>query len=217
MAYSLPHLDYPYDALEPFIDEETMKLHHLGHHKNYVDKFNEVLEKTPQVKDAPLEELLSSIQNIPVDAQKSIRNDGGGHYNHSVFWKILSPEKQEPSHALVTALETYFDSYEMFCEKFSDAALKQFGSGYAWLTLSSNGKLMVESTSNQDTPLELGRYPLLLIDVWEHAYYLKYHHKRAEFIQAFWNVVNWVEVENRYNTYRSQQKSQSPPPEEAIL
>ena len=196
MAIILPDLPYSYDALEPYIDEETMHLHHDKHHNTYVNNVNAALAKHPEIGE-DLEQLLSDVETIPADIRQAVINNGGGHLNHALFWELMTPEKTEPSVALAADLEATFGSFEDFKASFTTAATSRFGSGWAWLVL-SNGKLEVVSTPNQDSPLSEGKTPLLGLDVWEHAYYLNYQNRRPDYISAFWNVVNWDEVARRF-------------------
>ena len=203
MAYELPQLPYAYDALEPHIDEQTMHLHHEKHHNTYVTNLNNALEKHPEVDPGNLEELLANIDSVPQEIQTAVRNNGGGHSNHSMFWQIMGPSGQgggEPTAELRGAIESSFGSFEDFKEQFGSAAAPGalFGSGWAWLIASADGSLSIETTPNQDSPLMEGKTPVIGLDVWEHAYYLKYQNRRPEYIQAWWNVVNWEEAERRY-------------------
>ncbi|MCI3029943.1 superoxide dismutase [Desemzia sp. C1] len=199
MAFELPELPYAYDALEPHIDEATMKLHHDKHHATYVEKTNGALEKHPELAEKTIEELVADLQSIPEDVRTVIRNNGGGHANHTFFWEILSPNGGgEPTGALKEAIEETFGSFDKFKEELSAAAAGQFGSGWGWLVL-NNGKLEVTSTANQDSPLTEGKTPIIGVDVWEHAYYLNYQNKRPAYLEAFWNVVNWEEAGKRYD------------------
>lgn len=194
MAFTLPDLPYDYTALEPHIGEETMHLHHDKHHAAYVKNANAALEKHPELADKSVEELLKDIDSIPEDIRTAFRNNGGGHANHSLFWTLLSPNGGgEPTGAVKNAIEESFGSFNDFKEKFSTAASGRFGSGWAWLVV-SDGKLEVTSTPNQDSPLMEGKTPILGLDVWEHAYYLDYKNVRADYINSFWNLVNWDEV-----------------------
>jgi len=198
MAYSVPDLPYDYDALEPHIDEATMKVHHDKHHQAYVDKANAALEGT-EWEDKDVEEVLRSLSDLPDDKQGPVRNNGGGHYNHSLFWKMLSPDGGgEPQGDLADAINEKFGSFDSFKEEFKNAGVGQFGSGWAWLVHDGSG-LAVTSTPNQDSPVSDGQTPLLGCDVWEHAYYLKYQNKRPDYIDAFWNVVHWDHVAERYS------------------
>ena len=193
MAYSVPDLPYDYDALEPHIDEATMRVHHDKHHQAYVDKVNAALEGT-EWADKPIEDVLKNLSSLPSDKQKAVRNNGGGHYNHSLFWEWLSPNGGgQPGGALAEAIESTFGSFDDFKSKFKDGGVNQFGSGWSWLVHDGSGLALV-STANQDSPISDGKTPLLGVDVWEHAYYLKYQNKRPDYIDAFWNVVNWDKV-----------------------
>ncbi len=201
--HKLPDLPYPYDALLPYIDEETMRVHHDKHHKAYVDKLNAALEKYPELYKKPVEELLKDLRQVPEDIRDSVKNQGGGHLNHSVFWPIMTTVKGstgggEPGGKLLEAIRETFGGFDQFKEEMSQKAVDHFGSGWAWFVKDRNGKLKVYSLPNQDSPLSQGDTPLLLIDVWEHAYYLKYQNRRAEYIKNFWNVVNWPQVEKLY-------------------
>jgi superoxide dismutase, Fe-Mn family len=197
MAFSVPDLPYAYDALEPHIDEETMRVHHDKHHQAYVDKANGALEGT-EWAEKDVEEVLRNLDSLPADKQGPVRNNGGGHYNHSLFWQMLSPDGGgDPSGELASAIEEAFGSFEDFKEAFKKAGIGQFGSGWAWLVKGGSG-LEIVSTPNQDSPVSDGKTPLLGCDVWEHAYYLKYQNKRPDYIDAFWNVVNWAYVEERF-------------------
>jgi Fe-Mn family superoxide dismutase len=198
MAYSVPDLPYDYDALEPHIDEATMKVHHDKHHQAYVDKANAALEGT-EWADKDVEDVLKELDSLPADKQGPVRNNAGGHANHTFFWQIMSPEGGgEPSGALGEAIDSAFGSFDEFKEKFKAAGIGQFGSGWAWLVHDGSG-LAVTSTANQDSPVSAGQTPLLGADVWEHAYYLKYQNKRPDYLDAFWNVVNWDEVAKRFD------------------
>ena len=194
--YTLPDLPYGFDALEPHIDAQTMKIHHGKHHQGYVDKVNKALEGT-EWAEKPIEEVVANLSKLPKEKQGPVRNNGGGHANHSLFWTVMIGNGGgEPSGALAKAMDSAFGNFEKFKEEFSTAAALRFGSGWAWLTVDS-GKLKVESTANQDSPLTEGRTPILGLDVWEHAYYLNYQNKRPDYITAWWNVVNWEEVTRR--------------------
>ena len=196
--FILPQLPYSYDALEPHIDARTMEIHHAKHHQGYVDKLNKALEGQSDLEGKSLEELLQSLDSIPESIRHAVRNNGGGHYNHSFFWEILTSKKGgEPSGAFLEAIKVAFGSFELFKEEFATAAVARFGSGWAWLMF-LNGKLQITSTPNQDSPIMEGNLPLLGLDVWEHAYYLKYQNKRADYISAWWNVVNWDEVLKKF-------------------
>lgn len=195
--FELPQLPYGYDSLEPFIDEQTMRIHHDKHHQGYTDKFNTALEGTG-LADKKVEEILGNLEELPADKKQAIINNGGGYYNHSIFWEILSKDKQEISEELTTAINETFESLEKFKEEFSNAAKTRFGSGWAWLVVNEDNKLEIVSTANQDSPISNNKKPLLCIDVWEHAYYLKYQNKRPDYVEAFWNVVNWEKVSEKY-------------------
>ncbi|MEF7611232.1 superoxide dismutase [Enterococcus casseliflavus] len=197
MTYTLPDLPYAYDALEPYIDEETMHLHHDKHHNTYVTNLNAAIEKHPELGEKTVEELLANFSSVPEDIQTAVRNNGGGHANHTFFWEILGPNAGgEPTGAIKEAIEETFGSFEDFKEEFKTAATGRFGSGWAWLVV-KDGKLAITSTANQDSPLMDGQTPVLGLDVWEHAYYLKYKNVRPDYINAFWSVVNWDKV-NEY-------------------
>lgn len=198
MTYQLPDLPYAYDALEPEIDEATMKLHHGKHHNGYVNKANAALEGHEELEKLSVEELLAQLDELPEDIKTSLRNNAGGHANHSLFWKVLSPNAGgEPTGELAEAINKTFSSFSDFKELFESAATGQFGSGWAWLVV-DNGELKVTSIANQDSPLSKGQTPILGVDVWEHAYYLNYQNKRADYVKAFWNLVNWDEVAKGY-------------------
>lgn len=197
MAYTLPELPYAYDALEPHIDARTMEIHHTKHHQAYINKVNEAIQGT-EWESKSVEELVASLNQVPESIHTAVRNHGGGHANHSLFWTIMGPGcGGVPGGDLASAIDSAFGSFDTFKEKFSTAAATRFGSGWAWLTV-DNGSLVVESTANQDSPLSEGRTPILGIDVWEHAYYLKYQNRRPDYIGAFWNVINWDEVARRF-------------------
>lgn len=191
MAYTLPDLPYGYDALEPYIDVETMHLHHDKHHNTYVTNLNAAIEKYPELEEQSIEELMKNLNEVPEDIRTAVRNNGGGHANHSFFWKIMAPNAGgEPTGAIKDAIDQAFGSFEKMKEEFKTAATGRFGSGWAWLVL-NNGKLEITSTANQDSPLTDGKTPIIGLDVWEHAYYLKYKNVRTDYIAAFWDVVNW--------------------------
>jgi Fe-Mn family superoxide dismutase len=198
--FSVPALGYAFDALEPFIDAETMQIHHDKHHAAYVTKLNEALatDEGQKVAGKTIEELLAGLSSLPESLQKAVRNQGGGHYNHSLFWQMLKKDGGKPSAELSKAIEKSFGSMDDAWKKFSDAATKQFGSGWAWLVLDEDKKLAIVSTANQDSPISDQQTPLLGLDVWEHAYYLKYRNKRADYIEAFKSVINWEFVNDRY-------------------
>lgn len=196
--FELPELPYAYDALEPHIDKETMNIHHTKHHNTYVTKLNAALEGHADLQDKSLNDLISDLNSLPESIQTAVRNNGGGHANHSLFWTLLSPNGGgEPTGEVATKINETFGSFDAFKEKFTAAATGRFGSGWAWLIV-NNGNLEITSTPNQDSPVMEGKTPILGLDVWEHAYYLKYQNKRPDYISAFWNVVNWDEVEKLY-------------------
>jgi len=198
MAYELPALPYAFDALEPHFDARTMEIHHDKHHAGYVSKVNAALEGHADLAAKSIEDLMSGLSSVPESIRTAVRNNGGGHANHTLFWTVLSPNGGgTPSGELGDAITGTFNSFDNFKEEFSNAAATRFGSGWAWLSV-DGGKLVVESTPNQDTPLSEGRTPILGLDVWEHAYYLHYQNRRPDYISAFWNVVNWDEVAKRF-------------------
>lgn len=198
MTYTLPDLPYAYDALEPHIDEETMKLHHDKHHNAYVNNANAALEGHEELQKLTVEELLAQLDDVPADIKTALRNNAGGHANHSLFWKVLSPNGGgEPTGVLADDIKQAFGSFDEFKELLETAATGQFGSGWAWLVV-DNGELKVTSTANQDSPLMEGQTPILGVDVWEHAYYLNYQNRRPDYVKAFWNLVDWAEVAKRY-------------------
>lgn len=202
MTYILPDLPYAYDALEPYIDVETMHLHHDKHHNTYVTNLNAAIDKYPELKDKTVEELVSNLDSLPEDIRTAVRNNGGGHVNHSFFWQVLAPNAGgEPKGAIKEAIDITFGSFEKLKEEFKVAATSRFGSGWAWLVI-NNGKLEVISTANQDSPLMDGKIPVLGLDVWEHAYYLNYKNVRPNYIDAFWNLVNWNQVNKIYESIR---------------
>lgn len=199
MPFTLPPLPYPYDALEPSIDKLTMEIHHDRHHKAYVDNLNKALEATPDLGSKSIEDLLRGFKNLPANVQTAVRNNGGGHANHTMFWEIMGPKAGgTPSGDLAQAINSTFGSFDTFKGKIKENALGQFGSGWSWLVVGSDGKLAAVKSANQDSPLMEGQSPLLGIDVWEHAYYLKYQNKRADYVDAWWNVVNWNSVSQRF-------------------
>ena len=202
MAFEVPPLPYGYDALEPHIDEATMRLHHDKHHQAYVDKANAALEGTEWV-DRPVEEVLRALDRLPEDKRTVVRNNGGGHANHALFWEIMSPDGGgEPSGELGQVIESAFGGLDALKQQVNDAGVARFGSGWTWL-VADGSSLAVTSTANQDSPLMEGRVPLLGIDVWEHAYYLRYQNRRPEYLEAWWNVVDWDEVARRFEQARS--------------
>ena len=201
--YELPALKFDFNALEPAIDARTMEIHHDKHHAAYVNNLNKALEAAPEFYGQPVEKLVSELDRVPEAIRTAVRNNGGGHANHSLFWEILNPSgKKAPDGALLADLEKSFGSLDVFMDKFSTAAATRFGSGWAWLALDGSKKLQVYSTANQDSPLMEGYFPLLALDVWEHAYYLNYQNRRPDYIKAFWSVVNWSYVEAQYQKYR---------------
>ncbi len=204
MAYTLPPLDYAYTALEPHIDAQTMEIHHTKHHQTYINNVNAALEGTA-FADEPVEALVAKLDSLPENLRGPVRNNGGGHANHSLFWKVMSPNGGgEPTGAVAEAIKADIGSFDTFKEAFTKAALTRFGSGWAWLSVTPEKKLVVESSANQDSPLSHGNTPILGLDVWEHAYYLRYQNRRPEYIGAFFNVVNWDEVTRRYQEALSQ-------------
>ncbi|MQR88384.1 superoxide dismutase SodA [Priestia megaterium] len=199
MAYKLPELPYAYDALEPHIDKETMNIHHTKHHNTYVTNLNAAVEGKADLESKSIEELISNLDAVPEDIRTAVRNNGGGHANHSLFWTILCPNGGgAPTGELADAIASKFGSFDQFKEEFANAAKTRFGSGWAWLVV-NNGELEVTSTPNQDSPLMEGKTPVLGLDVWEHAYYLNYQNRRPDYISAFFNVVKWDEVAKRYD------------------
>jgi Fe-Mn family superoxide dismutase len=199
MAFQLPDLPYDYAALDANIDEQTMRIHHDKHHAVYVNNLNAAIEKHPELADWSLEKLLRDINQVPEDIRGAVRNHGGGHANHSMFWEIMSPNGGgEPSGALADAINSTFGSFADFKEKLSTAAMTQFGSGWGWLSVDGNGGLVVENSPNQDNPLMHGNTPILGVDVWEHAYYLKYQNVRPDYVSNWWNTINWDAVTQRY-------------------
>jgi superoxide dismutase, Fe-Mn family len=202
MGYSLPDLPYDHSALEPHIDARTMEIHHGKHHKTYVEKLNAAIEGHDELQMDSIDELMRNFNKVPADIQGPVRNNGGGHANHSLFWTVMSADGGgQPSGDLGSAIDSTFGSFDDFKTKFSDAGVNRFGSGWAWLIV-DGGKLDVISTANQDSPLMDGKTPILGLDVWEHAYYLKYQNVRPDYIKAWWNVVNWDEVAKRYESAR---------------
>ena len=199
MAYTLPPLPYAYDALEPNIDALTMEIHHSKHHQTYVNNLNAALDGAGIATDEPVDALVARIDQLPEAIRGAVRNNGGGHANHSLFWSVMSPQGGgEPDGALARAIDAELGGHAAFREAFTKAALTRFGSGWAWLSVTPAGKLLVESSANQDSPLMQGNTPILGLDVWEHAYYLKYQNRRPEYIGAFYNVIDWSEVARRY-------------------
>ncbi|MBC1483858.1 superoxide dismutase [Listeria sp. FSL L7-1485] len=199
MTYELPKLPYTYDALEPNFDKETMEIHYTKHHNTYVTKLNEAVAGHPDLANKTAEELVANLNSVPEEIRGAVRNHGGGHANHTLFWSILSPNGGgAPTGNLKSAIESEFGTFDDFKEKFNAAAAARFGSGWAWLVV-NNGKLEIVSTANQDSPLSEGKTPVLGLDVWEHAYYLKFQNRRPEYIDTFWNVINWDEANKRFD------------------
>jgi superoxide dismutase, Fe-Mn family len=194
MAHQLPPLPYDFSALEPHIDTQTMQIHHGKHHQAYVTNLNAALEKHPNLQDKGAEDLVRDLGSVPEDIRTAVRNNGGGHVNHTMFWKMMAPNAGgAPTGAVADAIKASFGGFDAFKEQFAKAGVGRFGSGWAWL-IDSNGKLSIESTANQDNPISEGKKAILGLDVWEHAYYLKYQNRRPDYINAWWNVVNWAEV-----------------------
>ncbi len=194
--YNLPELGYSFDALEPFIDAQTMEIHLTKHHQTYVDKLNAALEKCPELYNTPLTDLIKNLDSIPEEIRTAVRNHGGGHLNHSFFWTILKINNGAgPEGVLLEMINRDFESFENFKTQFTEAATANFGSGWNWLVKNMSGGLKIISTANQDSPLSLGLTPIIGLDVWEHAYYLKYQNKRADYIAAFWNIINWQKIQ----------------------
>ena len=199
MAFTLPELPYAFDALEPHIDAKTMEIHHGKHHQAYVNNLNAAIEKAPELAGKSLDELMRGINNVPEAVRTAVRNNGGGHWNHSFFWKLMGPNAGgTPSGEVGRAIDDAFGSFDKFKEQFAAAGAGRFGSGWAWL-VNDGGKLSITSTPNQDNPLMEGKNAILGVDVWEHAYYLKYQNRRPDYISAWWNVVNWEEVEKAFS------------------
>jgi Fe-Mn family superoxide dismutase len=197
MAHSLPPLPYPSDALEPYIDKQTMEIHHGKHHNAYVTNLNAALEKHPELQSRSLDDLLRGLASVPEDIRTAVRNNGGGHANHSMFWQVMGPKAGgPPAGAIADAINSSFGSFDKLKEELKKAAVGRFGSGWAWV-ISHGGKLSIESSANQDSPLMEGKKVVFGIDVWEHAYYLKYQNRRPDYIDAWWNVVNWNEINAR--------------------
>jgi|SRR3989344_1461088 len=195
--FVLPKLPYEYDALSPFIRTDIQQLHHDKHHQAYVDNLNKALEKYPEWQDKPIEETIKTLDQVPADVKIQVRNHGGGHYNHSMFWEMMTPNKdQEPTGTVLDKIQHAFGDYDTFKKQFSEQAVKVFGSGWEWLVV-NNGELELMSTPNQDSPLTAGKVPILGLDVWEHAYYLQYYNKRPDYVEAWWHIVNWEDVAKR--------------------
>ena len=203
MAHQLPDLPYGFDALEPHIDARTMEIHHGKHHAGYVSKLNAAIEGNSELANIEVEDLLKSLPKIPENIRTAVRNNGGGHYNHTIFWNIMGPDGGgEPTGDLANAISNTFGSFQDFKSEFSKAAATRFGSGWAWLVLNKSGDLSVMSTPNQDNPISQELKPVMGLDVWEHAYYLKYQNRRPDYIEAWWNVVNWNAVAERYSNLK---------------
>jgi len=203
MAYELPPLPYPKDALEPHIDAQTMEIHHGKHHATYITNVNKAIAGKPELEKKPVEDLISNLDGVPADIRNVVRNNGGGHANHSFFWKLMAPKSGgTPSGKLADDIKSVFGGFDAFKEKFEAAGLGRFGSGWAWLIVNKAGKLEISSTPNQDSPLMEGLRPVIGCDVWEHAYYLKYQNRRADYLKAWWNVLNWPEISKRYEAKR---------------
>lgn len=201
MAHELPDLPYPANALEPHIDEQTMNIHHDRHHNTYVTNLNAALEQAPELQSKSVEELISDLNSVPENIRTAVRNNGGGHANHTLFWQVIGPGGGgAPTGAVAEAIDRELGGFDKFKEDFTKAATTRFGSGWAWLVVGKDRKLAVTSTPNQDNPLSEGLTPILGLDVWEHAYYLKYQNKRPDYISAFWNIINWDEVNKRYES-----------------
>ena len=203
MAFTLPPLGYDYAALEPHIDARTMEIHHTKHHQTYITNLNAAIEKTPELQDKSLEWLLQNLSSVPESVRNAIRNNGGGHWNHTFFWQIMGPHGGgEPSGAVADAIKSSFGDYSKLKEQINASGLARFGSGWAWVVADKSGKLTIESTPNQDTPVSDKKTPILGVDVWEHAYYLKYQNRRADYLAAWWNVLNWGEIGKRLESAR---------------
>jgi Fe-Mn family superoxide dismutase len=199
MAFTLPPLGYDYGALEPHIDARTMEIHHTKHHQTYVTNLNAAVEKTPELQDKSLEWLLQNLAAVPEAVRNAVRNNGGGHWNHSFFWQILGPKAGgDPTGSVAAAITSSFGDFAKLKEQLNAAGLARFGSGWAWVVADKGGKLSIESSPNQDTPFSEKKTPIEGVDVWEHAYYLKYQTRRADYLAAWWNVVNWAEVAKRF-------------------
>jgi Fe-Mn family superoxide dismutase len=198
-VHKLPSLDYAFDALEPYIDARTMEIHHDKHHAAYVSKLNDALAKHPELASKSVEQLLSNLSSIPEDIRGAVRNHGGGHANHSLFWPLLNLKgPRQPVAELANAIDEQFGSTAELQQLFENAAINQFGSGWAWLSLDSSGRLVVSSTANQDSPLSQGQVPIIGLDVWEHAYYLQYQNRRPDYVKAFWKVISWEQANDNY-------------------
>ena len=203
MAFQLPPLPYEYNALEPHVDEQTMRIHHDRHHQAYINNVNAALEKAPELANKSVEALISDLNAVPEGIRTAVRNNGGGHYNHTLFWEIMGPNGGgQPSGDLANAINAAFGGFDQFKQQLTAAATTRFGSGWGWLSVGQGGKLQIESTPNQDSPLMEGRVPILGVDVWEHAYYLKYQNKRPDYLAAWFNTINWQNVAKRFSHAR---------------
>lgn len=198
--FELPALSYDFDALEPYIDKQTMEIHHGKHHQTYVSKLNAAIEGKADLESKSIEELLSNLEAVPAEVRTAVRNNGGGHFNHTLFWEVIAPGKEQaaPTGKLADAINQAFGSVSTFEQKFSDAAVTRFGSGWAWLVVNGNGELEVTSTPNQDNPISEGKTAILGLDVWEHAYYLNYQNRRPDYIKSFFNIINWDVVADKF-------------------
>ena len=204
MAFELPALPYAFDALEPYIDAKTVEIHYTKHHATYLKNLNTAIEKYPEFFEWDLEKVVSHLDQIPEDIRTAVRNNGGGVFNHNIYWFNLCPhsDDNQPAGRIAQAISKAFGDFSAFKAEYEKAGLGRFGSGYAWLSAKPDGALVLHSTPNQDSPVQEGLIPLLVVDVWEHAYYLKYQNRRAEYLGNFWNIINWKEVENRYNAIK---------------
>jgi Fe-Mn family superoxide dismutase len=206
MPFTVPPLPYDYKVLEPHIDEQTMRIHHDKHHAAYVTNLNAALESHPDLQKKSIEELLTGLDKVPEGIRAKVRNNGGGHYNHTMFWEMMAPGgAKEPGGALSSAINKAFGSFATFKEQFTKACTDRFGSGWGWLLVDRSGKVSVESTPNQDSPIMEGKTPVLGCDVWEHAYYLKYQNRRPDYVAAWWNVVNWTDIARRFEKAQSRE------------
>lgn len=204
MQHTLPILKYSYNALEPHIDAKTMEIHYTKHHSTYVANLNKALEKYQNLQEKSIEELMRSLNNIPEDIRTAVRNNGGGHYNHTLFWDIMSPNGGGiPVDTLADAINKTFEDFEKFKEEFTKTALGRFGSGWVWLVIDETKNLSIMSTPNQDSPLAENKTPILGLDIWEHAYYLNYQNRRADYVSAWWNIVDWIQIEQNYKKITS--------------
>lgn len=202
MAFELPPLNYAFDALEPIIDARTVEIHYTKHHATYLKNFNAALEKYPDIAKQPVEEILKNIKDIPEDIRTAVRNNGGGFYNHNLYWAVMAPKAGgEPKGDIAQAIEKSFGGFSAFKEQYEKAGVGRFGSGYAWLSAKPDGSLLIHSTANQDSPLEEGLFPLLVVDVWEHAYYLNYQNQRPEYLSKWWGLVDWDAVDRRFTAH----------------